>query len=151
MEAEVGLIDYLLEPELELPDILFETNLNGIVVIPSGRRHAQATELLASRRMQSLVSKVSQEFGNYVVIFDTPPLLLTNEAQVLAKIAGQIVLVIESRVSSQESVVRAFGLLDRSKPINAIFNKSRGAASNMYSGGNYAYPYWNHSNGRKAN
>jgi len=142
LQDHIGLIDYLLDPTIELADILVATDVNDIVVIPAGRKHPQATELLASRRMQDLVALLSTQYQSRAVIFDTPPLLITNEAQVLAENMGQIVLVIEARVSSQESLIKALGLLDRQKPINAILNKSRNAAGEGYQSDDYGYyPY----------
>lgn len=142
LQDHIGLIDYLMDSTVQLEDVLVQTNLNGLIVIPAGRKHAESTELLASRRMGDFVSLLSQQFRNRVVVFDMPPLLLTSEAQVLAAKAGQIVIVIEARVSSQESVIRALGLLDRQKPINAILNKSRSAASGGYHSDDYGYyPY----------
>ena len=78
-------------------------------------------------------------FENSAIVFDMPPLLLTNEAQVLAAQAGQIVFVIEDRESSRDSVSRALGLLDREKPINAILNKSRSADISVYPNDYYEY------------
>jgi exopolysaccharide/PEP-CTERM locus tyrosine autokinase len=142
LEDTVGLIDYLLDPNVELSDIVVATNLNGVLVIPSGRRHEQATELLASRRMKDLVASLSHRYKSRAVIFDAPPLLLTNEAQVLSNVVGQVVLVIESRVSTQESMSRAVAMLDPDKPINAILNKSRSAAGKDYRGYGYGYGYY---------
>jgi exopolysaccharide/PEP-CTERM locus tyrosine autokinase len=147
LHNNVGLIDYLLDPTMELADILVSTGLNDILVIPAGHKHPHATELLASRRMQDLVRLLSIQFANRVVIFDAPPLLLTNEAQVLASRMGQIVLVIEARVSSQDSVMRALSMLDRNKPINAILNKSRSASDDGYRGDYYGYYHYPHRSG----
>lgn len=139
LQDEPGLTDYLMDPSIEISDVLLATDINDIMIIPAGHKNPEATELLASRRMRDLVSTLSEQFANRAVIFDTPPLLLTNEAQVLAEIAGQIVIVIEARQSSQESVMRAVSLLDRSKPINAILNKSRSASGGGYHSDDYGY------------
>ena len=142
LEDRIGLIDYLIDPSIDIADILVETDLNDIIVVPAGRRHPEATELLASRRMQDLIKQLSARFAARAVIFDTPPLLITNEARVLAEKMGQIVFVIEARVSSQESVLRAIGYLDSNKPINAILNKSRSASESGYHSDDYGYyPY----------
>ena len=142
LQDRAGLIDYLINPSIEIGDILVATDLHDIVIIPSGRKHPEATELLASRRMQNLVALLSDEYRSRAVIFDTPPLLMTNEAQVLAEQMGQIALIIEARVSSQDSVMRALGMLNRDKPINAILNKSRSAAYGGYRSDYYGYyPY----------
>ncbi|MEM7501124.1 MAG: hypothetical protein AAF417_03740 [Pseudomonadota bacterium] len=139
LQENVGLIDYLMDPTIRLEDILVQTDLNDLVVIPAGQRHPEATELLASKRMKDLVALLSVRYGDRAVVFDMPPLLLTNEAQVLASQAGQIVMVIEARVTSQESALRALAMLDRDKPINAILNKSRSALNGGYQGDDYGY------------
>ncbi|MDH4053919.1 MAG: hypothetical protein OEW73_00435 [Gammaproteobacteria bacterium] len=142
LDDRIGLIDYLLDPAIAIQDILVETDLNGINFIPAGRKHPEATELLASRRMQKLLKQLSDGFRHRVVIFDTPPLLVTNEARVLAEKVGQIVLVIEAHVSLQEQVIRALALLDRQKPINAILNKSHSAQGGHIYADDYGYyPY----------
>ncbi len=134
-----GLIDYLLDEKLVLDDLLLQTDLDGIIVVPAGQRHSEATELLSSRRMTQLVAELSARFRNRVVLCDTPPILVTNEAHVFAEHVGQIVMVIEAGYSTQESVLQALASLNRDKPINAILNKSRTARGSGYYGDDYGY------------
>ena len=141
LDNRVGLIDYLLDASVTIDNILIATNLFGIIVVPAGRQHDAATELLASRRMQQLVETLAARFSARAIVVDTPPLLLTNEAQVLAEHMGQIVLVVEAGASTEESVTHALDSLDRSKPINAILNKARGASFSEYGGDGYGYGY----------
>jgi exopolysaccharide/PEP-CTERM locus tyrosine autokinase len=140
LEKRVGLIDYLLDSSVTLDEILVGTDLSDIVLVPAGRQHEEATELLASRRMQELIDELSKRYYARAIIVDTPPLLLTNEAHVLAENMGQIVMVVEAGQSSQESTIQALSSLDRSKPINAILNKARYASfGSYYGGGEYGY------------
>ena len=141
LESEVGLIDHLLDPSISLGDIVYQTDFHGIAVVPAGQRHPEATELLASRRMGEFVSALSQNFSSRMIIVDTPPLLVTNEAHVLSEHMGQIVMVIEAGVSTQESVIGALESLNRDKPINAILNKSRVGTFGDYGRGAYDYNY----------
>ena len=137
LDSRPGLIDYLLNTEISIEDILVRTNLHDILVVPAGQRHREATELLASHRMQTFISQMSEMFPGRAIIVDTPPLLITNEAHVLAEHMGQIVLVIESGISTQDSVIEALNSLNRSKPVNAILNKSRESVFRQYGGGGY--------------
>jgi protein-tyrosine kinase len=140
-----GLTNYLLDSSISIDDILVATNVNEIIVVPAGQQHDQATELLASRRMEQFVESLSKRFQDRAVIFDTPPLLLTNEAQVLTAHMGQIVLVIEAGASTQETVAQALNSLNRDKPINAILNKVRGVSVGEYGGyGYYSAPRRGH-------
>ena len=151
LDDRVGLNDYLLDPSVGLEDILVPSDYFDILVVPAGRKHPEATELLASRRMTNFVDLLSSAFANRIVIFDTPPLLLTNEAHVLSEHMGQIVVVIESGVSEQGSVTQTLEMLDRQKPINAILNKSRFASRDGFYGQGYgyygqSYGYYGHEN-----
>lgn len=139
LENRVGLIDYLLKPDVDIEDILVGTDLQDIVIVPAGQHHDEATELLASIRMQAFIAQLSERFPGRAIIVDTPPLLITNEAQVLAEHMGQIVLVIEAGVSTQDSVIQVLDSLNRSKPINAILNKARDTAFGQYGSGGYGY------------
>jgi protein-tyrosine kinase len=140
IEDRVGLIDYLLRPDIQLDDILVATNIDDVIVVPAGQRHEEATELLSSRRMEQFVSELSQRYRRRAIVVDTPPLLLTNEAHVLAEHMGQIVLVIEAGATAHESILSALESLNRDKPINAIINKARGVESSLY--GKYGGAYY---------
>lgn len=134
-----GLIDYLLDPDLRIEDILVATDWFDSIIVPAGRQHSDATELLASRRMEQFISQLSERFSRRAVIVDTPPLLVTNEAHVLAEHMGQIVFVVESGVSTRDSVIEALSSLNRNKPINAILNKAHGIGMSEYFGSSYQY------------
>ncbi len=141
LQDHVGLIDYLVEDSISMDDILVATDFHGIVVVPAGRQHDDATELLASRRMTHFFGLLSERFSSRAIVVDTPPLLITNEAQVLAEHMGQIIMVIEAGQSDVESVTEALNTLNRSKPINAILNKARGRTFGDYGGyGYYSEP-----------
>lgn len=139
LEERVGLIDYLLDSSVTIDEVLVGTDMHDIVVVPAGVQHEEATELLASRRMKQFIRELSQRYYARGIIVDTPPLLLTNEAHVLAENMGQIIMVVEAGETSQESMVQALESLNRSKPINAILNKARNGSFGGYSASEYGY------------
>jgi protein-tyrosine kinase len=139
-EPEVGLVDYLASPGLELADLLLKTNVPKLSLLPAGQRHVHSTELLASESMRSLMGELSQRYSDRIIIFDSPPLLATSEAVVLASLMGQIVLVVEAGKTPQATVKDALALLDPQLAIGVILNKSErgvGTGYDLYSYGNY--------------
>lgn len=139
-EPEKGLVDYLADPGLDLADLMLKTNVPKLSIFPAGRRHAQSTELLSSENMQNLMEELSQRYSDRVVIFDSPPLLLTSEAVVLAGLMGQIVLVIEAGKTPQSVVKDAVALLDANQIIGVLLNKSErgiGTGYGLYGYGGY--------------
>ncbi|MEO0853459.1 MAG: chromosome partitioning ATPase, partial [Cyanobacteria bacterium J06648_11] len=124
---------------ISIEDILVRTDVDDIVVMPAGAIREDSTELLASRRMKSLLRALSKTFSDRLVILDTPPMLITTEAQVLADHVGQVVLVIEAGVTAHAQLLEVLEVLDRDKPVNAILNKSRNVATHAYGSGYYGY------------
>ena len=142
LDDRPGLLDLLDNPNASISEAIVRTDLNDIRVLPAGTRHEQATELLASDQMKSLIHELSTRYPDRIIVVDTPPLLLTSEAHALASIVGQIVIVVESGNTAQQSLSQALGTLDPSKPINLILNKSRYSIGGDYYGGYYnSYGY----------
>jgi len=142
--AEKGLIDVLLDDGLTLPDVLLRTDIPKLTLLPSGSRHVHSTELLASERMRQLTLELSSRYSDRIVIFDTPPLLLTSEARVLAGLMGQIVLVVEESITPQHFVKEAAESLQDNEIVGIVMNKGpRGSGDEGYGGyGGYGYyPY----------
>ena len=134
-----GLIDILEDETRSIEEALVRTDLNGIQVLPAGRKHTQSTELLASDRMVDVVKELANRYPDRIIVMDSPPLLITSEAQALAKQAGQITLVIESGKTLHQHVQEMLETLDQSKPINVILNKSIYTQQGGYYGGGYGY------------
>jgi exopolysaccharide/PEP-CTERM locus tyrosine autokinase len=118
--AEAGLMDILLNDELELADVILKTN------VPA--------ELLASRSMSTLLSEIANRYADRIVIFDSPPLLITTEASVLAAQMGQVVMVVEAETTTQNAVREALRLLDSCKHVNLIYNKIKAFPGTEYYG-----------------
>ncbi|OOG27243.1 protein tyrosine kinase [Thioalkalivibrio denitrificans] len=137
-----GLIDLLTDDNMDVSDVILRTSVDKLRVIPMGRYHPHSNELLASAEMQRLTEELANRYPDRVVIFDSPPLLMTSEAVVLAGLMGQIVFVIESARTSQTRVKDALGLLDPNKPIGLVLNKTQRALGTDYYGyGSYGYGY----------
>lgn len=137
-----GLINLLLEKDLDVGDVMLRTNVPKLRIIPMGKYHPQANELLASGEMQRLMHEMASRYEDRIVIFDSPPLLVTSESVVLSNLVGQIVFVVEAQKSLQHTVKDALGLLDASKPVGLVLNKTRHLAGGSYFGyGGYGYGY----------
>lgn len=134
-----GLIDILEDETMSINDVLVRTDLNDIQVLPAGRKHSQSTELLASERMEDVMHELATRYSDRLIVMDSPPLLVTSEAQSVAREAGQIALIVESGITSNQQIQEALELLDRKKAINVILNKSVYSQSGGYYGGNYGH------------
>jgi exopolysaccharide/PEP-CTERM locus tyrosine autokinase len=125
LPAQRGLMDILLDDKLDMADVMLRTNVDTLSILPAGTSTPRATELLASSAMSALVHEIAHRYPDRIVIFDSPPLLLTSEARVLAAHMGQIVMVVEAQTTTQHAVKEALRQLDGFNNVNLIYNKTR--------------------------
>ena len=138
-----GLIDVLNE-DLDVDSITLRTDIPGLTLLPAGAHDANATELLASRRMGRLVHELSTSKPDRIVVFDSPPLLITSESRALSNFVGQIVMVVRAGKTPQRSVIEAIEKLDESKATNLVLNDSAaGEFGEKYGEYGYGYGYRN--------
>jgi protein-tyrosine kinase len=125
LPAHRGLMDILLDDTLDMADVMLRTNVDTLTILPAGTSTAHATELLASSTMTNLVHEIANRYSDRIVIFDSPPLLLTSESRVLASHMGQIVMVVEAQTTTQHAVKEALSQLADFPNVNLIYNKTR--------------------------
>lgn len=125
LPAQRGLMDILVDDKLDLSDVMLRTNVDTLSILPAGTSTPRATELLASSTMSSLVNEIANRYPDRIVIFDSPPLLLTSESRVLASHMGQIVMVVEAQTTTQHAVKEALRQLEGCSNVNLIYNKAR--------------------------
>jgi protein-tyrosine kinase len=134
LPSEPGLMDILLRDKTELSDVILRTNVRTLSILPAGRANKHATELLASRSMSRLLTEIAERYADRIVIFDSPPLLLTTEANVLAAQMGQILMVVESDRTTQHAVKEALRRIEHCPNVSLIYNKSKGFPGGEYYG-----------------
>lgn len=125
IDAQAGLVDYLSDETSNLSDFLLRTSVPNFGVLPAGRRDPHAAELLASARMAELMRELALRYRDRVAVFDGPPLLASNQARILAALAGQVVVVVEAEKTARGALQEALSRLDREKSIALVLNKRR--------------------------
>lgn len=125
LPAQRGLMDILLDDKLDLADVMLRTNVDTLSILPAGTSTPRATELLASSTMTAMVHELANRYPDRVIIFDSPPLMLTSESRVLASHMGQIIVVVEAQTTTQHAVKEALQQLEGMANVNLLYNKTR--------------------------
>jgi exopolysaccharide/PEP-CTERM locus tyrosine autokinase len=129
-----GLLDLLTRDDLDFADALVKTNVDKLSLLPAGTRHRRSTELLASEQMANLLREIASRYPDRIIIFDSPPLLPTTEARVLASNMGQIVMVVAADATSQHAVNQALSTIEGCEIVLMVLNKARRTDVGTYYG-----------------
>jgi receptor protein-tyrosine kinase len=123
-----------------MADAMLGTNVDKLTLLPGGTPHPRATELLASDAMTDLVKEMGRRYPDRIIIFDSPPLLLTTEARVLATHMGQIIVVVRAERTLQTQVKHALTTIEACPVKLMLLNQVRGGDQDAYGYG-YGYGY----------
>ncbi|WP_426369359.1 XrtA-associated tyrosine autokinase [Pseudocolwellia sp. HL-MZ7] len=134
-----GLIEYLLGEKETIADIIYNTNIDKLKVIPAGEPHHLSNELLASDKMESLAKELAERYPDRIVIFDCPPLIGVTETLVLANLMGQAIVVVEESKTQLSDIQKATENLSDDLALGIVLNKAIKSHKDMY--GYYGYGY----------
>jgi receptor protein-tyrosine kinase len=134
LEANQGFVDLLLNPSLDMADVLLRTNIPRLSVLPAGTMSDRAPELLASARMRDLIDDMARRYHDRIILFDTAPCLVSSDAATLAAHVGQVVFVVEAEQTQQHEIIAALNLISACPDISFILNKAQPLATTSYGG-----------------
>jgi capsular exopolysaccharide synthesis family protein len=131
---------HLLGSEDPISGVVEPTKVENLSLIPVGRYHGSAAELLSSTRLRYIVEEARREYS--MVVLDGPPVLGLADVPLLAAVAEKTVIVVESREARTASVQEMVRRLTTSGAAIAgvILTKVRG-------GSGYGYEYYSYRYG----
>ncbi len=134
IERAPGLTDYLMG-EVPFPGALRKISEMNLYVLPAGTPVKNPLELLNTRQAKTLFEELPRVFN--WSIFDTPPLLFSADANLLATLADGTILVVKIGATTFDNVARAMQSLCENNVLGIVANGAR--ASELYS--KYTYYY----------
>ena len=142
LSNEQGLTNLLLSTQPSVDGYAQRTRFDNLTVVTSGPLPPNPSELLASRRLDSLLDGLKTQAD--VVILDSPPTLPVTDACILAAKVDGTMLVVDSSKTRSQALRRAKEALTKSKTrlLGAVLNKLK-----RRGGGYYYYHYYYSADG----
>ena len=122
LRDKMGLLDALKDDTLDVESLVLDTDVSNLEVLPAGQPSEGAAELLASARMRDISTRLISRHPKRLVLFDSPPLLVSSEARALAPIPGQVILVVRARHTPRRSIADAIAQIDKKKLQGLVLN-----------------------------
>lgn len=130
-----GIGDYL-QGTVELERALLCPAMDRLALLLNERPFPNSSELLTSPQMASLVSQLKLGDGR-IVIFDLPPLLVTDDMLAFSPLADAVLLVLSEGTTKQGDLVAAKELLQDTNIVGTVLNRSSENVAPYY----YYYGY----------
>ncbi|HEY6823375.1 MAG TPA: CpsD/CapB family tyrosine-protein kinase [Steroidobacteraceae bacterium] len=117
-------------------EVFFSLGPKNLALAGSLASTDAASELLGAGRLEALLSYINSLCPNAIILLDLPPVLVTDEALLLAPRVDATLLVVAEGRTRRDSLARAVTLLAEFKCIGVLLNRS-----SEHMGENYYYYY----------
>ena len=124
IEAERGLSDCL-TTELDPGEVLINTGVGKLVVLPAGKDVRNPVELFTSQRLSALLLEIKHRYPDRYVVIDTPPVLPFAETRHLSHLVDGTVFVIKEDEVSVDGVKEALEALRGANLLGIVYNEAR--------------------------
>ncbi len=123
LEPELGVSDYLVAGT-PLDEIIVDPGIGRFYVVPGSVALPNSSEILSSPRTSRLIDEIKARFPSNIIIFDMPPILLTDDVLVLSPYIDSTILVIEEGKTLSKDASRAMDALGRNNLMGTVLNKA---------------------------
>jgi protein-tyrosine kinase len=136
LRGRKGVLDRLENPRLSFSEIMQQARDLPLAVIPTGSCRMPVARIFAENAFGAFLEELASVFSDRLIIIDSPPLLATTEAAVLAEHANQVILVIEAGRSTKDTVSSALELIGADEKVCMVLNRAfmGGPAGTRYYG-----------------
>ncbi len=135
IDVEQGLREHLLDGT-PVQQILVHPRIPGLVILPGSVPLNNSSETLSSRPMLQLVQELKRRYPMRWVIFDLPPVLVSDDVLAIAPYIDTMLLVVEEGKTMRPELARAAELVQTSNQnlIGTVLNNSeeRSSVYGMY-------------------
>jgi protein-tyrosine kinase len=114
----------LLDGTAELSDVLVNPDMPRLVVLPTKKPVKKSSETLSSKRIADLINELRERYESRIVIFDLPPLLVTDDAIALLPRIDCVLLVVANGMSSKREIEDSLRHMSGTNLIGTILNKA---------------------------
>ena len=139
LERANGLSEFI-SGEVPIGQVLHQTTVPGLTLIPTGTLPPNPAELLLHKRFSNCLSVLMPRYDH--IIIDSPPILAVTDAAIIGQMVGGTLMVLKAGLHPMREVEQAVKRLQQSE-VNLrgiLFNDIK-SSSRRYGAGKYNYQY----------
>jgi Mrp family chromosome partitioning ATPase len=117
-----GILNYLLDKEINIEDIIYESGVKRLRIIPFGSCESSIGEHFSHPRFENLVSQLKHKYGDRHIFIDAPPILESADARILMALCDQVVVVVPYGDNNLANIQAATKIIGQDKFSGVVFN-----------------------------
>ncbi|MEY8216665.1 MAG: hypothetical protein RPR97_19540 [Colwellia sp.] len=117
-----GISEYISSPQLEVGNIIYESGLKRLRVLPYGSKNLTVNECFSHPKFHNLLGEIKYRYQERNVFIDSPPILKCADTSILLELCDQVILVVGYGKSCKSEIESACKLIGKEKLRGIVFN-----------------------------
>lgn len=122
-DPDFGITDHLTD-DVPVNQIMINPGFERLVVLPGKESFSGSSEMLSSPKMVRMANDLRTRYSSRIVIFDLPPLLMTDDVLTFLPNTDAALLVVEAGRNTPGEVSQCLHLLEDHELLGTVLNKS---------------------------
>jgi len=131
MSYEYGLSDYL-TGQAQLEQIVYDVGIKRLAVVPNATAVEHSSELLRAPQMTDFVAALVEQAPRRIIVFDMPPLLVSDDVLAFAPSVDSFLLVVSQGQTARRTLANAQEVLSEINLMGVVLNRSTERADSPY-------------------
>jgi capsular exopolysaccharide synthesis family protein len=123
MSYEYGLTDFL-TGHAELEQVIYDIGIKRLAVVPNASPVETSSEHLLAARMADFVNALEAQTPRRIIIFDMPPLNVSDDVLAFAPRVDSFLLVVSQGITARRTLANAKEVLSELNVLGVVLNRS---------------------------
>ena len=123
MSYEYGLTDFL-TGHAELDQVIYDIGIKRLAVVPNASPVETSSEHLLAARMADFVNSLEAQTPRRIIIFDMPPLNVSDDVLAFAPRVDSFLLVVSQGLTARRTLANAKEVLSELNVLGVVLNRS---------------------------
>ncbi|MET1256768.1 polysaccharide biosynthesis protein [Aliikangiella maris] len=123
VNVDKGLIDFLEAEDWDGGEIIYDTRIPRLRLIPSGLVRENSAEYFTSKKMKVFIEHLISRYPDRYPIIDAPSIAISADTRILVDLCDRVLLVVPYGQCTEEEVKRAAKAIGREKLAGIVLNQ----------------------------
>ncbi|WP_444995810.1 polysaccharide biosynthesis protein [Aliikangiella sp. IMCC44359] len=123
VDVDKGLIDFLEAEDWDGSEIIYDTRIPRLRLIPSGLVRENSAEYFTSKKMKQFIEQLVSRYPDRYPIIDAPSITFSADTRILVDLCERVILVVPYGQCTEEEVKSAAKAIGREKLAGIVLNQ----------------------------
>ncbi len=123
LSLRVGISDFISNKDVKTADIIHESGLKRLRILPFGQSGSDGDESFSHPRFHSLMAQIKYQYSDRHIIIDAPPILKSADARILMDVCDQVLLLVPYGRDTNQDIQAAARVIGSQKLSGVVFNE----------------------------